>query len=351
VRRGFTFDDIALVPQYNNVDSRSDPDLSTLISKDYKINIPIINSPMDTVIGKDLAQVLSDKGTIPIFHRFFQLEDIEKDCDYNYIITCGGRYEDNYGTDIKKSIAWVLSHIDRCQGILIDTAHGHSPVMIDAIKRAKDALPADKQIIAGSVCTAQGYNDLAQAGADAIRVGIGPGAACTTRVVTGFGVPQFTAIQDCAVVAKRLKIPIIADGGIRGSADIIKALAAGASTVMLGKLLALTEESAAEKRGGWVDVGFGEKNTGPIEAKYRGQASADFQNDKYGKVKDGTVAEGTNFWAPVKGSAASVIDTLLAGVRSGLTYGGARTIKELQEKADFIEVTSNYITEANPRVG
>ena len=133
----------------------------------------------------------------------------------------------------------------------------------------------DKEIIAGNVCTAVAYHDLVNAGADAVKVGIGPGAVCTTRLITGFGVPQFTAIKDCAQIASKLRVPLIADGGIRTSRDVVLALAAGASSVMIGKLFALTKESAAPKR---------EKN-GNIEAKYRGQASEDFQKEYFGCLK------------------------------------------------------------------
>jgi IMP dehydrogenase len=200
----------------------------------------------------------------------------------------------------------------------------------------------DKEIIAGNVCTAMAYHDLVNAGADAVKVGVGPGAACSTRIVTGFGVPQFTAIYECAKTAEKLRVPLIADGGIRNSRDVVLALAAGASTVMIGKLFAMTTESAAPKRksahtaSGW-------------EAKFRGQASEDFQNDFYGGLKSKTVAEGIDFWGPVSGSAGELLEDLLGGLRSGLTYGGARSIKELQRKAEFVEVTSNYMHESKPR--
>ena len=176
-------------------------------------------------------------------------------------------------------------------------------------------------------------------------------SACTTRMVTGFGVPQFTAIQEIAAVKKKLFVPIIADGGIRGSADIVKALAAGADSVMIGKLLALTNESAALKRT-QTYMPMVDQTGAPyaqVEAKYRGQASADFQEEYFGGTKGGTVPEGEAFWAPVSGTAIDAISNLLAGIRSGMTYGGARTIPELQRKAEFIQVTQNYNAESNPR--
>jgi len=183
------------------------------------------------------------------------------------------------------------------------------------------------------------YQDLANAGADAIKVGIGPGAACTTRMVTGFGIPQFSAIYECAKIAQKLRVPLIADGGIRSSRDMVLALAAGANSVMIGKLFALCKESAAEKK----------VVENKMYAKYRGQASEDFQTEFYGGLKEKTVAEGVDFWTPVEKSAQDLIDEFLGGVRSGMTYGGARNIKELQRKAEFVRVTSNYLSESKPR--
>jgi IMP dehydrogenase len=196
--------------------------------------------------------------------------------------------------------------------------------MINAIKHLRE-WNSGIEIIAGNVCTAQGFHDLVNAGATAVKVGIGPGAACTTRKVTGFGVPQFTAVQDCAKQARRMKIPLIADGGIKGSRECVLALAAGASSVMIGSLFANTHEAA--KQG----------------VPFRGQASEAFQRSFYGKVKKGTVPEGKmiHFDCDTR-PAQSIIDELLGGIRSGMTYGGATTIKELQRKAEFIAVTSSY---------
>jgi len=163
-------------------------------------------------------------------------------------------------------------------------------------------------------------------------------------MVTGFGVPQFSAILDCANEAKKYGVPIIADGGIRGSADIAKALAAGATCVMMGKIFALTKESGAEKK----RVDFS-KHVYEIHAKYRGQASKDFQEDFKGGLKEGTVAEGEAFWAEITGSAQSVIDELTGGLRSAFTYAGARHIDEFQRKVQWVEVSNSYQSESNIR--
>jgi len=331
MRQALTYDDIALVPQFNNIPSRTEPSLESWLTRSLKIDIPILAANMDTVIGSELADFLIEQGSIPIFHRFTSFEEQ---------IAWVRRYQD------KTFVSCGIHRLDETRklldlgaaGVCIDVAHGHSDRMFAHIEELKKGHP-DKQVIAGNVCTAMAYHDLVNAGADAVKVGVGPGAACSTRIVTGFGVPQFTAVYDCAKIAEKLRVPLIADGGIRNSRDVVLALAAGASTVMIGKLFAMTKESAAQKR----PSGVG------LEAKFRGQASEDFQNEFYGGLKAKTVAEGVDFWGPVTGSAEDLLNRLLGGIRSGMTYGGARSIKELQRKAEFVQVTNTYTTESNPR--
>lgn len=333
-RRGYTFDDVALVPQFNNVPSRTEPLLESWLTKNRKIQIPLLCANMDTAISEELADLLIHHGSIPIFHRFTGFDDQEKwvkKYGHSTFISCGIQKIDETRKLLDLGAA----------GVCIDVAHGHSDRMFHFISELKRTHP-DKEVIAGNVCTAMAYHDLVNAGADAVKVGVGPGAACTTRMVTGFGVPQFTAIYDCAKIAEKLRVPLIADGGIRNSRDVVLALAAGASTVMIGKLFAMTKESAAIKRPS-------DRFPSGLEAKFRGQASEDFQNDFYGGLKEKTVAEGIDFWGPVTGTAEQLINQLLGGVRSGLTYGGARSIKELQRKAEFVEVTASYAQESRPR--
>jgi IMP dehydrogenase len=363
MQEGLTFDDVCLVPKYNNVKSRTEPDLHSWLTKGIRIDMPLVPANMDTVIGMELAQVIAGYGGMPIFHRFTSFDEQERWVNHfegKCILSCGvGKFD-----EVSK-----LANLGPV-GICIDVAHGHSDKMVRMVGDLKKHYPT-LEVIAGNICTARAYHDLVNAGADAIKVGIGPGAACTTRMVTGFGVPQFTAIRDCAEEAQHFRVPIIADGGIRNSADIVKALAAGAATVMMGKLFALTEESAAEKRMGYstkwrlkekfarftdaeryrivCDETMVEATPSGMEAKYRGQASEDFQNEFYGGLKHKTVAEGVDFWAPVTGSARETIDQLLGGIRIGMTYGGARNIKELQRKAEFVKVSAAYDKESNPR--
>lgn len=334
MREAFTYDDVALVPQFNNIPSRTEPSLETWLTKENKISIPILAANMDTVISYELADILITQGSIPIFHRFTSFEEqmkwVQRYKEKTFI-SCG----------IQK-IEEIRKLLDMgAMGVCIDVAHGHSDRMFRHIQEIKRTHP-NKQVIAGNVCTAMAYHDLVNAGADAVKVGVGPGAACTTRMVTGFGVPQFSAVLDCARIAEKLRVPLIADGGIRTSRDVVLALAAGASSVMIGKLFAMTKESAAQKR-------KSDKTPSGLEAKFRGQASEDFQNEFYGGLKAKTVAEGIDFWGPVTGSFESVLTQLLGGLRSGMTYGGARNIKELQRKAEFVRVTNSYVFESKPR--
>jgi IMP dehydrogenase len=335
MRHAYTFDDVALVPQFNNIPSRTEPCLQSWMTRNRRIEMPILAANMDSVISESLADLLLARGSIPIFHRFAPLEE-------------QARWVRKYG--LKIFVSSGLQALDETRklldlgaaGVCIDVAHGHSARMLKMVGDLKRSHP-DREVIAGNVCSAMAYHDLVNAGADAVKVGIGPGAACTTRLVTGFGVPQFTAIRDCAAVAEKLRVPLIADGGIRSSRDMVLALAAGASSVMIGKLFALTEESSAVKRPSAQDPTV-------REAKYRGQASEDFQKEFYGRVKEKTAAEGVGFWGTVSGSAEVLIDWLLGGLRNGMTYGGARSIKELQRKAEFVQVTpSSYWAESSPR--
>jgi IMP dehydrogenase len=324
-----------IVPQYNNIPSRLIPDLETWLTKNTKVSMPLVPANMDTVIGEELADLIIANGGIPLFHRFTSLEQqlkwVEKYGDKCFI-SCGLN-------NVEKTIELLKAG---ARGVVVDIAHGHSDSMCTFVRDLKTVLP-DKEVIAGNVCTAMGYQDLVNAGADAVKVGVGCGAACTTRIKTGFGVPQFTAIYNCAAMAQKLRVPVIADGGIVHEKDMVLALAAGASSVMMGSIFAKTKESAAPKYTVQKD------DQDVLMVRYRGQASKEFQVDFYGGLKKGTVAEGVSFSAPCTGSAQDVIDNFTGALRSALTYGGAKNIKELQRKAEFVKVTRNFIAESHPR--
>ena len=374
IRKAYTYDDLTLVPKFSNIKSRTIPTTETWMTKKTKTKIPLIPSNMDTVIGPELARVIINNGGYPILHRFTSYDEQEtwvKEFGENCYISCGVRDK-----DVENAIKLLKLG---ARGVCIDIAHGHSLVMMETIRKFKKELP-EKEVIAGNVCTAGGYVDLVTSGADAVKIGIGGGAPCSTRIVTGFGVPQMTAILDCAEMAKCYSVPIIADGGIRNSRDVALALAAGASTCMIGSLFSKTVESCANKfiqpkndkekfirvtnneigklyDGEEVNLELSDGSLLKCNAekynlmvKYRGQASKDFQKDFKGGMKVGTVAEGIAFMAPLKNTCQGVIDELLGGLRSAFTYGGAKNIKEFQRKAEFMEVvTESFSKESNPR--
>jgi IMP dehydrogenase len=229
--------------------------------------------------------------------------------------------------------------------LVVDIAHGHSDHVINMVRRLKQKFPA-VPIIAGNVATAQGVQDLVKAGADAVKVGVGSGSICTTRIVTGFGVPQLTAIIDCAEAGQACKVPIIADGGIRNSGDMTKSLAAGASTVMIGGLLAGTDESPgatvirADRR--YKIVRGMASLSANIERRMLDKS--ELAIEEWGEV----VPEGVEATVPYKGAVADVIYQLVGGLRSGLSYAGARSIEELWQLAEFICITPSGIQESHP---
>lgn len=273
------------------------------------------------------------------------IKDIEKTIEYpNSARDESGRLLAGAAVGITQD---MLERVDalvkaKVDVIVVDTAHGHSKGVIDAVKRIKLEYPS-LQVIAGNVATAEATVDLIEAGADAIKVGIGPGSICTTRVVTGVGVPQVTAIMDCAKAAKEYDIPVIADGGIKYSGDITKALAAGANVVMIGSLFAGTDESPGEEElyeGRRFKVYRGMGSIGAMQA---GSKDRYFQEDTKKLVPEGV--EGR---VPYRGPLGDVVYQLIGGVRSGMGYVGARTIKELQEKAKFIKITGASLIENHP---
>jgi len=338
---GLTFDDVLLVPQKTSLSSRSDVDLSTNLTKKIKLKIPLISANMDTVTECDMAIALAREGGIGIIHRF---ATIEREAEMVFhvkneklLVGAAVGIKDDY---IERAQALVKAGVDV---IVIDIAHGHSVHLIKVLKDLKNKFP-NTEVIAGNVATPEATEELIQNGAAAIKVGIGPGALCITRIVAGAGVPQLTAISECSAVAKKYGIPIIADGGIRNSGDMVKALAVGASTVMIGTLFAGCDESPA--------LTFFKNNR-----KYkltRGMASLMANHDRQKndiKVKKDLkeyAAEGVEAVVPYRGNVAEFINQLLGGVRSGLSYCGAKNINETWEKAEFIQITQSSLIESKP---
>ncbi|PLX24104.1 MAG: IMP dehydrogenase [Ignavibacteria bacterium] len=238
--------------------------------------------------------------------------------------------------------ALVDAHVDV---IVVDTAHGHSTAVLDMVKRVKKQFP-DTDVIAGNVATAKATEDLIKAGADAVKIGIGPGSICTTRVVTGIGVPQITAIMDCAEIAAKYDVPIIADGGIKQTGDVPKALAAGADSVMLGSMFAGLEESPGEKilyEGRRYKVYRGMGSLGAMKEGSKDRYFQDVEED----IKK-LVPEGIEGMVPYRGKLEEMVYQLLGGLRAAMGYCGVGNIRELKTKTEFMQITSAGLKESHP---
>jgi IMP dehydrogenase len=321
--KAYTFDDVLLVPCQSDMRSRREPDLTSCLSREVKLQIPFISANMDTITESPMALAMAQEGGLGILHRFLpiadQLEHLKVLVNANVSLRAAsiGVNED------RSERAQAL--VDQGANILtIDIAHGHSVQMLETISWVKKQFPK-VTLIAGNVATPEATRALIEAGADSIKVGIGPGSMCTTRVITGCGVPQLTAIALCAEAARSFGVPIIADGGIKNSGDAMKALAAGASTVMLGSLLAGTIESPGEIRNG--------------KKLYRGMASRSAQDSWRGGIPKGMAPEGESSQVPVKGHVHDVIQELCGGVRSGMTYLNANRTEEIATNARFLEMS------------
>ncbi len=245
------------------------------------------------------------------------------------------------GPDVEDRLARLIkAGIDV---LVVDTAHGHSQSVIDKVKAIKTQYP-DLELIAGNVATAEGTQDLIDAGADAVKVGVGPGSICTTRIVSGAGVPQLTAVADCATVAKKHQIPLIADGGIKYSGDITKAMAAGASSVMIGSLFAGTEEAPGETVLYQGRTYKEYRGMGSLGAMERGGKDRYFQEERESSK---LVPEGIEARVPYKGNLSVLVYQLVGGLKSGMGYCGCQTISELQQDARFLQLTSAGLREAH----
>ena len=341
-----TYDDIQLVPRHSTVSSRKDISLATPLSKRYKIDIPIVASPMDTVCETNMAIKMMDLGGVGCIHRFCgmieQAEMVSKVAIH--------KYSNNYDSDKKLNPYYrpVMAAIgvskrdkDRakmlvdagCEVLLIDVAHGDHENVIQMIKWCKKKFTKkDVDIIAGNIATSEAAERLQDAGVDGLRVGIGGGSLCTTRMRTGFGVPNVTCLEEIQKVAK---VPIMADGGIRSSGDMAKALAVGAQNVMIGSLIAGTDESPGR---------ILESPSG-LYKRYRGSASLE---TKMAHNQEERNVEGESATIPYKGGVKFVIKDLCDGIRSALSYAGATHLTTYFP--EYVEVTNSGLTEAKPHL-
>ena len=470
IREGLTFDDVLLVPKFSDISSRTQTDLSTKLSRNISLNIPLVSANMDTVTESPMAVIMAREGGIGIIHRFLTIaEEVDQVLKVKrsgsviienpYTIQPEQTIQNAFNLMIEKGVSGLLvtnpdltlagilterdvlfelsnssklvmelmtkdvvtahvgidieqaklvlknnrieklplvdenNHVkglitsqdiadtekypdaskdkkgrplvgaavgvkgdfmERAEALIeaeadvlvVDIAHGHSENAINTVKNIKKAFP-DCELIAGNVATAKGTEDLIKAGVDAVKVGVGSGSICITRVITGSGVPQLTAVLDCAKIGKKHDIPIISDGGTRNSGDATKALAAGSSSVMVGSILGGTDESP----------GSTITKNGKRFKIYRGMASLAASIGRKSK-ETGTfdmtedlndyVAEGVEAMVPYKGSVTDIITQITGGIRSGLSYCGAHNIKQMHENAEFIRMSGAGFAESQP---
>lgn len=350
-----TFDDVLLVPQYSEI-TPDMADVSTKLTNTFKMNVPFLSAAMDTVSEHKLVTALALAGGLGMIHKNMSIADQAKEVEMvkNYEFD----NEKNKRALIDKkgrlcvgaAIGVTADMMNRVHALMdagvdvfvLDSAHGDSKNIINAIKNLRLEYPS-MELIAGNVATYEGALDLMKAGASAVKVGMGPGSICTTRIIAGIGVPQLQAVMDCARASKEMDVPIIADGGIKYSGDVVKALAAGANTVMLGGLFATCEEAPGD-----IYESNGKKyrtyrGMGSIEAMAKGSTDRYFQT---GHKK--FVAEGVQGIVEVKTTVEELVFQLVGGLKAGMGYCGSKDIPTLQEKGTFIKITNNALLESHP---
>jgi len=326
-----TFDDVLLVPAYNHHESRRIVDIGmTDKSGKLTLELPIMTANMDTVTEDGMADFVGARGGIGVLHRFCSIED-----NIEMFRRCKTKAFVSVGTSEKEMERVEALKDAGAEYFCVDVAHGHAKYVGKMIKRMRTML-ANQCIMAGNVATYAGADYLASVRADIVKVGIGPGSVCTTRIKTGFGVPQLTAIRDCA----RCDRSIVADGGIRYAGDIVKALAFGADFVMVGGMLAGTRPTPGEA--------ILDAQGQPSHKVYRGMASKEAADDHLGGLTGWKTAEGVATKVPYREDEEEIIADIVGGLRSGLTYAGANTIRELQRKLNYIHVSPAGRTESLP---
>ena len=393
-----TYDDVNIIPKYSELGSREDVKLNTRFTKNTELQIPIVTSPMDTVTELDMAKFMLDWGGVGVIHRFMSIEkqskmmnslfDQWKSFWTPFYEEHNTTHEEEYNewlkqvslwnspptksdwVDLKERFGFVDERIQMddewlsrplcgaigvtgdykeraqelvkngCNVLLIDIAHGHHVLMKKAIEELKNEFGRNVEIIGGSIATKRAAKDLCDWGYDSIRVGIGNGSLCETRIRTGVGVPQFSALVDVCSVADNAGVPVIADGGCRYVGDVAKSLGVGADSVMLGSLLSGTKETPGEtiKQGEWPN----EK----LYKKYRGSASLDSKSDR----GESNNIEGNSTLIPYKGKVKRIISDISDGIRSSCSYVGAGNLLDFQSKCEFVQVTQSGIIEAKPHL-
>ena len=345
---GLTYDDVLLLPDASEV-VPSEVATKTSLTRRISLDIPLISAAMDTVTESAMAIAMAKLGGIGIIHRNLA---IEEQVTHAKLVKGAGLIVGaavGVGDDgFKRAEELIEVGVDV---IVVDTAHGHHRAVLDAIERIKNKY-SNQEIIGGNVATRAGAQALINAGADAVKVGVGPGSICTTRVIAGVGVPQITAIMEAAKACKKADVPLIADGGLQYSGDIAKAIVSGADSVMLGSLLAGCDESPGELI----------ESSGKKFKKYRGMGSLgamqsrgdtkSYSKDRYMQddvlSEDKLVPEGIEGKVAYRGPASEVVHQLVGGLRSGMGYAGAEDISALQKRGRLIQITSAGLQESHP---
>jgi IMP dehydrogenase len=338
VNIALTYDDVNIIPKYSELEHRSDCDLSTQFTKNIRLKIPVVSSPMDTITELDMAIELDMLGGMGIIHRFMSIEKQSKMSNTLYT------YNVKFGAAIGVTGDWFERAQELvkngCDVLFIDVAHGHHKLVKNALRRLKNEISNTFEVVAGSVATSKAARQLCEWGADGVRVGIGNGSLCETRIRTGVGIPSITSILDCVSVCDNFGVPVIADGGIRNVGDACKSLGAGADCFMLGSLLSGTKETPGEieKVGKWPNE--------QLYKKYRGSSSIDSKKER-GEEKN---VEGNTKIVPYKGKIKRIIQDIQEGIRSSFSYVGANNISEFHSKVEFVEVTKAGQIEALPHL-
>ena len=333
IKESLTFDDVLLIPKYSNV-LPSETDISLNLSKKIILKVPFLSSAMDTVTESKMAVAIAESGGIGVVHRNLnikkQTKEIIKVKKKKLIVGAA------VGTN-REDLERARSLIDNgCDLIVIDTAHGHSEKVLKTLSKLKK-INFNVPICVGNIATAEAAKELYNSGADIIKVGIGPGSICTTRMVAGIGVPQISAIMEVKSALKNKKIKIISDGGVKFSGDIAKALAAGADAIMMGSIFAGTAESPGKKFKINGKIYKQYRGMGSIGAMSSGSANRYFQ--KNFKDKSKFVPEGVEGRVEYKGNVSKIIYQLKGGLRSSMGYIGAKNLNQISKNAKFIKIT------------
>lgn len=337
----FTFDDVLLLPGYSEV-IPGDVLLGTVLCQNLKLDIPILSAPMDTVTESAMLIALGNLGGMGILHRNLKVEEQARQLKIASNTGVKAAAAIGFGPDFESRVNTLAGL--QPSALCIDSAHGHTKNILEATRYIKQHYPGIP-LISGNAATYEGAKALFEAGADVVKAGMGSGSICTTRVMSGVGVPQLSAIIECVRAAKEFNRTVIADGGIRNSGDIVKALAAGASAVILGSLLAGTDESVGdiiEHDGRQYKVYRG---MGSLKSMMKGSAARYSQTIQ---EEQKLVPEGIEGLIPSRGPLQKWLHQILGGIRSGFGYIGAKDIEALQEKARFVRVTQASIAESHP---